>query len=432
MPKLKPRKSTKKIPAPKKAALRPGDWRPEEHAVFIEEHMRGGSRIEKAARLTRRLGRRITADAISHQLAKLRAEGRIKEEPPKIAPLDKAMSMGIAAGFGEAPKLKGPTVDELVKQLVKLTKKPQPREALCNTLDVSPAKLDRLMRVAEAQGHKVRHATPVPVFNISTSKTREFLRVIIPDSHGHHIDVPARDALLADIVGLKPHQTVWLGDHLDAGGTFSEHQRVYTNEMVESYEEDVAACNEFLDKYSAASPKDEDFYIEGNHEQHIERWAARNAMNAKEADYILKRMGPVAVLGLEKRGIKYFKRSEHYGLPIPGAIKLGKCHFVHGISHSEHAAEQHLKRFGASVVYGHTHRAAYVTERTVTAEGVMAANPGTLAKLQPLYKHTQPTSWSHGYDIQLVHPSGNFCHIHVPILAGVSFLPSVFRDRGQK
>jgi predicted phosphodiesterase len=421
MPKRKP-----KIRSVKTPALRPGDWRPEELAALIEEHKAGRSRVEKAARLTVRLRRRITPDSISHQLARLRAEGKIKDELPPIVPFKKD------AAPPEAAPAKGPTVDELIKQLIKLTRKPIPREALCNALNVSPAKLDRLTRLAENLGHKVRHATPPPIFNISTSKTREFLRLIIPDSHGHHIDLPARDALLADAAAIRPHQTVWLGDHLDAGGTFSEHQRTYTNEMVESYEEDVAACNEFLDKYEVASPKDEDFYIEGNHEQHIERWAARNAMNAKEADYILKRMGPIAVLGLEKRGIKYFKRSEHYGLPIPGAIRLGKCHFVHGISHSEHAAEQHLKRFGASVVYGHTHRAAYVTERTVTAEGIMAANPGTLAKLQPLYKHTAPTSWSHGYDLQLVHPSGNFCHIHVPILAGVSFLPSVFRDRGKR
>jgi predicted phosphodiesterase len=395
------------------------DWTSQEKAALFEELTAGRSYGEIASRLSTRFGRNLGVSAIANSVYRFRAAG---EEVP--APKRTILKTPAAP--------KGPTVDELVKQLVKLTKKPIPREALCNSLDVSPGKLDRLMRLAENLGHKVRHTTPPPIFNISTSKTREFIRLVIPDSHGNHIDVPARDALLNDAIALKPHQTVWLGDHLDAGGTFSEHQRTYTNEMVESYEEDVAAANEFLDKYEAASPKDEDFYIEGNHEQHIERWAARNAMNAREAEFILKKMGPVAVLGLEKRGIKYFKRSEHYGLPIPGAIRLGKCHFVHGISHSEHAAAQHLKRFGASVVYGHTHRAAFVTERTVTADGIMAANPGTLAKLQPLYHHTAPSSWSHGYAIQLVHPSGNFCHIHVPILNGVSFLPSVFRDRGKK
>jgi predicted phosphodiesterase len=400
------------------------DWTAKEKAELLKEIATGATYPEIALRLSARLGRKLGVSGVTNAVYRLRSIG------VKIPKLVRKATPEVVEATPKGPK--GPTVNELIKQLVKLTRKPIPREALCNALDVPPAKLDRLMRLAESRGHKVRHVTAPPVFNISTSKTREFIRVVIPDSHGNHIDVPARDALLNDVVAIKPQQTVWLGDHVDAGGTFNEHQRTYTNEMAESYEEDVAAANEFLDKYEAVSPKDEDFYLEGNHEQHIERWAARNAMNAKEAEFILQKMGPIAVLGLEKRRIKYFKRSEFYGLPIPGAIRLGKCHFVHGISHSEHAAAQHLKRFGASVVYGHTHRAAFVTERTVTADGIMAANPGTLAKLQPIYRHTAPTSWSHGYAIQLVHPSGNFCHIHVPILNGVSFLPSVFRDRGKK
>ena len=242
------------------------------------------------------------------------------------------------------------------------------------------------------------------------------LRVVIPDSHGNHIDEPARDACLADVKVIGPDEIVLLGDHLDCGGTFSTHQRTYTNEFAESYEDDCAAANRFLDLIQAAAPRAEIHYLEGNHEQHVERWAARNFQSRRDAEMFLERMGPAAALDLHRRGIHYYRRSVFYqGLAIPGCIKLDKCFFVHGISHAKHADSVHLQRFGASVVFGHIHRSMGRVERTVTSGGHGAWCPGTLAKLQPLYKHTQPSDWSHGYAVQEVLKSGHFEHTNVPI-----------------
>lgn len=250
------------------------------------------------------------------------------------------------------------------------------------------------------------------------------VRVVIPDSHGNHIDVAARDACLRDVKALNPTHVVMLGDHLDCGGTFNSHQRTYTNEMAESYADDVAATNEFLDLLQEAAPSAKEWdYLEGNHEQHVERWAARNFHNQKDAEALLEVFGPEKVLSLKRRHIRYYKRSVQYDdVSIPGCIRRGKCHFVHGISHSKHAAATHLARFGASVAFGHIHRSQSVVERSVTSNGYGAWCPGTLAKLQPLYKHTEPSSWSHGYGVQFVNPSGNFIHVNVPILNGESML----------
>lgn len=241
-------------------------------------------------------------------------------------------------------------------------------------------------------------------------------RVIIPDSHGEHISIPARDAFLADLKVLDPHEIVMLGDHLDAGGTFNSHQRNYTAEYVESYEADVAAANEFLDLIQRNAPRAQIHFCEGNHEAHVERWAARNFQSHRDAEMFLDKMGPAAALDLKRRGIAYYRRSVFYqGLAIPGCIQLGKCFFVHGISHAKHADSVHLQRFGASVVFGHIHRSMGRVERTVTSGGHGAWCPGTLAKLQPLYKHTAPSDWSHGYAVQDVLKSGHFHHTNVPI-----------------
>lgn len=249
-------------------------------------------------------------------------------------------------------------------------------------------------------------------------------RVIIPDSHGAHADVKAVSAFLSDLKRLDPQEIVMLGDHLDCGGVFSSHARSYTNELTESYQDDAAAANAFLDRIQALAPRARIHYLEGNHEQRVERWASSTFPSAKDAEMVLERFGPEKVLNLRGRGIKYYKRSEFYqGISVPGTIRLGKCFFVHGICHSRHAASTHLARFGANVVFGHVHRSQAVIERTVTSDGIGAFCPGTLAKLQPLYRHTSPSDWSHGYGLQYVAKSGNFMHLNVPIVKGASLLP---------
>jgi Calcineurin-like phosphoesterase len=253
-------------------------------------------------------------------------------------------------------------------------------------------------------------------------------RVYIPDSHGAHIDLPARDAFLKDLKILAPKEIVWLGDHVDCGGVFSSHARSYTNELTESYEDDCAAANDFVDLVTERAPKTEQLMLEGNHEGRIERWVASNLSSARDAEAMLERIGVAKVLDLKARGIRYFKRSVCYmNISIPGTIKTGKCYATHGISASKHAADAHLARFGDSVVFGHVHRSMSVIERSVTKSAYGAWCPGTLAKLQPLYMHTAPTSWSHGYGVQFVEANGSFMHINVPIVKGVSLLSSLIR-----
>lgn len=253
---------------------------------------------------------------------------------------------------------------------------------------------------------------------------RHQVTVVVPDSHGSHVDTNAQRAFLDDLVRIKPDRIVMLGDHLDAGGTFNAHQRSYTKEMTESYDEDVADTNEFLDGIMSYAPNAQVHYIEGNHEQHVERFLARNFHSRKDAEVILGLIGPEAVLRLKQRGIKYYRSSERYqGISIPGTICFGKLYYTHGISTAKHAAAVHMERFGASVIFGHCHRAQSHVGRTVTSRGIGGWCPGTLAKLQPLYAHTAPTSWSHGYAVVTTSErTGNFAVQLVPIVDGESML----------
>lgn len=284
------------------------------------------------------------------------------------------------------------------------------------------ATVDRLSSVV---GDRPKKPKKVKVRKGKAAK--HIIRVIVPDSHGEHIDPGARDAFINDVERLDPNEIVFLGDHLDCGGTFNAHQRNYTNEMVESYSADIEHCNYFLDQIDIRAQNARKFYIYGNHEQHIDRWAARNFDSYADAKLAVDRLGPAAVLDLKGRGYEWFLPSECYdGLSVPGTIKLGKCHFTHGMSHAKHCAHTHLTRVGANVVFGHVHRVQSVSERTVATSAYGAWCPGTLAKLQPLYRHTSPTSWQHGYALQFVNQNtGRFVHFNVPLIDGESLLPSV-------
>jgi len=262
-------------------------------------------------------------------------------------------------------------------------------------------------------------------------KKRDVVEVIIPDSHGAHIDPAVAAAVVLDIKALDPDRVVFLGDHLDCGGVFSVHQRGYTNEMTESYADDVEATNKLLDQVQKAAPRASGYYLEGNHERHVERWASREFHNRRDAEMVLDRMGPAAVLNLKARGIRYFlSRETHMGLAIPGTILLDKCYFTHGTNASRHAAAAHLADFGDNIIFGHVHRACSEISRNATKHAYLAACPGTLAKLQPSYMHTRPTRWSHGYGLRFIAPTKTFMYLHVPIYKGRSLLSSVISRAG--
>lgn len=271
--------------------------------------------------------------------------------------------------------------------------------------------------------------------SLKMASRKDIVRTFIPDSHGAHCDIPARDAFLRDLKRLNPDQIVMLGDHLDCGGVFSTHARAFTNEMTESYAEDLEATNDFLDLILKAAPRAQIWYHEGNHEARVERFATGTFQNQKDAKNFLAVYGVEASLDLKRRGVKYIKRSEFYGgVSIPGTMKFSvngvDVFTTHGISAAKNATAVHLARFGSNVVHGHTHRAAAVYGRTVVKASIGAWSPGTLAQLQPLYLHTNPSDWSLGYDYELVSASGLFIHQHVPLVKGQSMLDQVAKVVG--
>jgi predicted phosphodiesterase len=270
---------------------------------------------------------------------------------------------------------------------------------------------------------------PVASTPIKHRKTKEdFVRVIVSDVHGSMMDRPAVDAFLTDLKGWDPDEIVLNGDIVECGGFLAAHHTLgYVAQTHYSWQEDIASGNWFLDEVQKAAPRAKIHFIEGNHEDRCERWIVDQTMrNSRDAEFLRTMLAPDALLRTTERGINYYRRGEHHmpGLP-PGWIKLGKIFFVHELGGGKNAASSAVGSTAGNVVFGHTHREDTATLVLPGVGLVKAWNPGCLCQRAPLWRHSNPTNWSHGYAVQFVAKSGEFLHMNVSIWDGVSLVGSM-------
>ena len=293
--------------------------------------------------------------------------------------------------------------------------------ALRLQLDHAMAQIERMEKTKRA---KIIAATPA-----RKRDSGDIVRIVVPDTHGAKVDKSAVASMLSDITELNPQEIVLLGDHVDCGGHLALHHVMgYVAETPYSYEDDIAAANSFLDSLREAAPNARIDYIEGNHERRVETWCVTQTLRHQHDSEGLRRLyAPEYRLNLKERDISYFRESVCYdGLSLPGVIKRGKCYFFHGFSTAKNATAATVEKIAGNAVFGHTHRGQSTIMRKANVGVIGAWNPGCLCELQPLWQHANPTEWTHGYGIQLVH-GDDFLHLNIPIIDGKSLFSSLFR-----
>lgn len=293
--------------------------------------------------------------------------------------------------------------------------------ALRLQLDHATAQIERMEKAKRA---KIIAATP-----IRKRDSGDIVRVVIPDTHGAKCDRAAIAAMLSDIRALDPQEVILLGDHVDCGGFLAQHHVMgYVAETDYSYEDDLAAANGFLESLRSAAPSAKIEYIEGNHERRVEQWAVTMTLrHSRDAEGLRKLYAPEFRLNLKEREIDYYRDSVCYdGLSIPGVIKRGKCYFFHGFSTSKNATAATVEKIAGNSVFGHTHRGQSTIVRKANVGVIGSWNPGCLCELQPLWQHTNPTEWTHGYGIQLIH-GDDFLHLNIPVIEGKSLFSALVK-----
>lgn len=353
----------------------------------------------------------------------LKADITDKQRQAIVATIEHGSQRKAAAHLGLAQS----TVCDLIGNARKIAE-----GGAASKLDTSRIKdLEKLIDIQAEQIERMRSANyKMPVGVRMGSAGGSFCRVVIPDTHGNIADTAALAAMLGDLEVIQPSEVVMLGDHLECGGFLAQHHTLgYVAQTEYTFEQDVAATNALLDAIQSITKGAPIDYLEGNHERRIESWCVTQSLrNSEDAEYLRRMFSASAVLSLEARGIRWIRQGVFYdGISIPATIKKGHCYFTHGSSTAKHAASVHVAKFGANIVFGHTHRADGHMTRNVKDGLIGAWNPGCLCALQPLWQHTNPTEWSHGYGLQLVNGDGSFLHINVPIIDGKSYLEPLAR-----
>jgi len=245
---------------------------------------------------------------------------------------------------------------------------------------------------------------------ITPPKKTSKLWFIFPDIHFPDQEKEALEIAKAAHRILKPHNTVFLGDVLDCD-IFSAHAKKTIEEaQTQDYLKlEINPCNALLDEVQNGT-KEITYFLEGNHEQRIERWAVNNG-RIGESLYPL--ISPAATIGKGRKNFKLIPYEVPTGMrrgfvqivPDVQRMRTGGLVAVHGWSFAKHAAAVHLEKSRSqSILFGHTHRAQSVATRDPwTGKMIKAFNPGTLSDLQPKYAHGgAPSDWTNGFAIVYV------------------------------
>jgi hypothetical protein len=222
------------------------------------------------------------------------------------------------------------------------------------------------------------------------------------DTHLGH-----EDQRLLDVLGNYVEENRWdywihLGDLLDLGSIAPFNQgrpRKVSNEA--SLRRSYDLGNKFLDTHLQAArsinPTCEAVILQGNHEERIERLV--DVMPQLEGI-----VEPESNLEFKRRNVKwipYWSTGELY--------RLGKCWFGHGFRTNVYHSAAHVRDYGASVVYGHTHDVQRFPIKRLSDKSVIYGQSlGCTCDLNPPWMKGRPQNWQHAFGVMYLYPDGNF------------------------
>jgi predicted phosphodiesterase len=233
--------------------------------------------------------------------------------------------------------------------------------------------------------------------------------LFIPDCHHPYVDKRAWRLLLKVGADVEFNTIVQLGDFIDFDSV-SSHAR-NTIRDIPTLRDELAAGNEALDELDSLEAQQK-YYIFGNHENRFDRFicqhgALRNLTSIEHE------------LHLKKRGwqqVDYRKE-----------LKIGKLFLTHDCDNAgETAHSQALKKAGASIIIGHTHRVGYAVRGNLRGSPQLGAMFGWLGDRNSIeYKSHASTrhEWALGFGVGLQAEDGV---VHVTPCPIINYTVAVF------
>ena len=226
--------------------------------------------------------------------------------------------------------------------------------------------------------------------------------IIIPDVHLDE-NVP-KDYLIVKkfISKFKPDEIILLGDFMDvsslSGWDLDKKRKMENRRWVK----ELSRANKELDFLQKHCKKLT--YLEGNHEDRIERYLDKNPEMEGLIEITEK-------LNLKERGIKWVKMNKLY--------KCGDMYFTHGMWTNKYSAQKHLAELGCNICFGHQHKTQTAFQNQAMAKPMMAYALGTLGDKAPDYLRGRPGNWICQFGVMYYNKdSGNFNLYPINVIKG--------------
>jgi len=206
--------------------------------------------------------------------------------------------------------------------------------------------------------------------------------IILPDAH---IDTKvSKEYKLAKkfVKDFKADEIILLGDFMDVSALSGWDLDKRRNMEGRRFKKEVDVTNKELDYLQAHTKKIT--YLEGNHENRIERYLDKHPEMEGMIDLEL-------VLGLKYKNITYHTINTLY--------KLGHLRFTHGLYTNEFHTKKTLQAIGDNIVYGHIHRPQAYMLNMQLQKPIMAYSLGALCNKAPDYMKGRPANWMSGFGV---------------------------------
>lgn len=217
--------------------------------------------------------------------------------------------------------------------------------------------------------------------------------LILSDIHVPDQDNGLIKPLIDFINYYKPTHVDFLGDFFNFTKISSYAQDpFYKTTLVEEIEEGKELLRIFTKAIQKNHRGAEITFFEGNHENRLNKFIAKNAPQLAElltdGEYTLSVPSILRLKDLDIKWIPYYQLVTRYG------VVFNHGHRVR--SKAGHTAHANLDTFGMSGFSGHTHKLAHIT-RTQGFETKFWLETGCLCSLKPTPTYTVAPDWSHGF-----------------------------------
>jgi predicted phosphodiesterase len=236
---------------------------------------------------------------------------------------------------------------------------------------------------------------------------------VISDMHAPYHDPIVWATKLAIIKLLRPEVVVIVGDFFDFyAASFFPKNPTRRARLIDEIEEGLP----LLDQLEALRVPNV-FYLQGNHEERLDRAIVSMAPALHGMVRTLPEIARIA------------ERGWHW-VPYKRSISIGKMRYSHDFTRcGVNAARQSLLDVGKSITFGHTHRLGVAYQGTVEDGSHVALNVGhgsDLSQVDYMHRDRALRDWQHGCGIVDEDERGFVWPQAVAIIEGTA------RVRGQK